>query len=141
MKDIMLLNHFTWMQYLEALAVLLLIYYGVILAKYYLPELQQKINGTKPAVAAPISALQFNEQPSNEQEEPLLTETEQLIAQLKQSIHRGYEPAEIKKILQNHPVIKDTPLRPAINELVVTECEKTDAALLTEAEVNEWWEA
>jgi hypothetical protein len=143
----MLMNHFTWMQYLETLVVLLAIYYAVVLFKFYLPELQEKLNGRKPAIAAPLSVQQFPEEPVTEEaEDPLVSQTEQLIARLKTFIQDApSQPAAIangiRQIFNEHPIIKDTQLRPAINELVVTECEKKGAALLTEAEVDKWWEA
>jgi len=138
----MLMNHFTWTQYLETLAVLLIIYYVVVFFKYYLPEVQNKLQHNKPAPAAAFSVLQYQEPVATEEaEDPLVRETETLISQLKLAIGEGYDPAAIRNILEDHPMIKDTALRPAINELVVTECEKIGAALLTEAEVNEWWEA
>lgn len=139
------MNHFTWTQYLETLAVLLIIYYVVILAKFYVPEIQQKINGAQPATAAPIGALQYTPEPVAEEiEDPLVMQTEQLIGSLKGFIQNApSQPAAIatgiREIFKNYEMIKDTQLRPAINELVVTECEKKGAALLTEAEVNEWW--
>jgi hypothetical protein len=46
---------------------------------------------------------------------------------------------QIKKILQEHPELANSKERPAINELVVNECEKTGTALLTEEEVDQWW--
>lgn len=142
MKKIMLMNHFTWMQYLEGLTVLLIIYYGAVFVKFYLPEIQNKWQGHRPAPAAALTVLQYQEPDITEAAgDPLVSETELLIGELKQAIGQGYQPAAIQKILQDHPMIKDTQLRPAINELVVTECEKNGAALLTEAEVNEWWEA
>jgi hypothetical protein len=144
----MLLNDFTWTQYLETLAVLLVIYYAVILVKFYLPEVQEKLNGRKPVIAAPFNDLQFEEAATveNNVEDPLVAQTEQLIGDLKGFIQTA--PSQpigiaigIREIFRNYEMIKDTQLRPAINELVVTECEKKGAPLLTEAEVNEWWEA
>src|ERR1700761_7256454 len=98
MQKIMLMNHFTWMQYLEALAVLLIIYYAVILFKFYLPEVQEKFNGRKPAIAAPLSVLQYKEPVVSEysMEDPLVTQTEQLIGSLKGFIHNApSQPAAI----------------------------------------------
>jgi hypothetical protein len=148
MKEIMLLHHFTWMQYLGTLTVLLVIYYAVVLFKCYLPEVQEKLSGDKPFLTAPLSALQYEKPVATEEafEDPLVMQTEQLISSLKSFIATApSQPAGvatgIKEIFNEYAMIKDTQLRPAINELVVTECEKNGAALLTEAEVNEWWEA
>ena len=45
----------------------------------------------------------------------------------------------IKKIFKEHTSLKNSPHRPAINELVVAECKKTGTVLLTEDEVDQWW--
>jgi hypothetical protein len=142
MKKIMLMNHFTWTQYFEGLTVLLVIYYGAVFVQFYLPEMQNKLQGRKPAPAAALSILQYEEPvATDETDDPMVSETEQLIGELKRAIGQGHQPAVIQKILQDHPIIKDTQLRAAINELVVTECEKKGATLLTEVEVDKWWGA
>ena len=48
--------------------------------------------------------------------------------------------AQLKQILKQHTALAPDE-RPAINHLVVSECEKTGTALLTEEEVDQWWSA
>jgi hypothetical protein len=75
-----------------------------------------------------------------------ITERETIIARIKAAINetasRPYNPpaltSKIKAIFMDYPSVKNSPYRDAINELIVTECERTGTALLTEDEVDRW---
>ncbi|WP_426582636.1 hypothetical protein [Mucilaginibacter sp. R-33] len=154
-----LLHQISWLQYLSAVLVAMIIYYIFVILRCYRPELQNLLNrlsGDK--AGAPLQALQY--QPENEQmaaavqnpmetayQEATISETDILVGQLKACIAKAadkpFAPAilipQLKQILQQHTAFP-APERPAISHLIVNECEKTGTALLTEDEVDQWWE-
>ena len=141
-----MLSPISWQQYVTAIAVLLFVYYLIVAGRFFLPEVQGQLERRRPTPATALSVLQYPEEPGIEEaEDPLVQQTEQLITRLKTFVQQApSQPAAIaigiRNIFKDFPIIKDTQLRAAINELVVTECEKNGAALLTEAEVDQWWD-
>jgi hypothetical protein len=155
-----LLHQISWHQYLIVAFVAAIIYYLLVTLRYYRPELQnlqRRVSGDKPGEqlqvlqyqpaeeevkAAP--ALDLNEQPYHEE---AITNTDILAGKLKAYITKAadkpFAPAililQLKQTLQEHHHIAASE-RPVINRLVVGECEKTGTALLTEEEVDQWWE-
>ncbi|WP_439697000.1 hypothetical protein ACFGVS_00555 [Mucilaginibacter sp. AW1-7] len=155
-----LLHQISWHQYLVIAFVAAIIYYLFVIFRCYRPELQtllRRLSGDKPGEE--LQALQY--QPAEEAintvpvhgqtEEPYreeaITNTDILKGKLKACIikvaDKPFAPAilipQLKKTLQEHQDI-DASGRPAINRLVVGECERTGTALLTEEEVDQWWE-
>jgi len=144
-----MLSHLSWQQYFEALLVLLTIYYTFVALKFYVPELSRK-SARKVQAANQLTELQYPEALPDAGEslpDETTNEAEKLIAALKecigaetgQPIALGQLEPNIKRIFQRYPSLKDSALRPAINELVVTEGEKTGITTLTEEQVDEWW--
>ena len=157
-----MLHQFTWHQYFITVVVLTIIYYLLILLRYYLPELQKLISpwhgcsseSPLPDVlryeqtekATPDQRAEDNKRASPYPESP--SEANHLSVQLNACIsiaaEKPYAPdaliRQIKKILHEHSELAVSPERPKINQLVVRECEKTGTALLTEEEVDQWWE-
>jgi hypothetical protein len=155
-----LLHQISWHQYLTVALLAAIIYYLFVILRFYRPELQnlqRHISGDQPGEQ--LQALEY--QPDEEAikaapvhvqtEEPYheeaITDTDILAGKLKACIIKAadkpFAPAilipQLKKILQEHQHIAALE-RPAINHLVVGECEKTGTALLTEEEVDQWWE-
>lgn len=159
-----LLNHLSWTSYLEAVCLLLVIYYLFIGLRYYADDLRRLVNQSAKNVnstAAIPDALHYGgpeevsypgtqelrkSNPDNRPDDSL-SETDSLIGQVKQVIlaasGKPFSPAillpQIKKLLRANPGLRHSPHRPAINELIVAECERTGTALLTEDEVDQWW--
>jgi hypothetical protein len=162
-----LLNPINWSTYIETSIVLLAIYYGWIGWKYYRPEIDQmtnRISGKTDESNELPAALQY--QGEEQAESPIIKTTasnaypgdphdaqheerNELKDDIKDLIHaaqdKPYNPAAlisgIKRLLNEHEHLAHFPDREAINELIVQECEKTGTALLTEGEVDLWWEA
>ena len=155
-----LLHQISWHQYLIVAFVAAIFYYLIVFLKYYRPELQslqRRISGDKPGEQ--LQALQY--QPDEEEALPatvqspverpyhgeIISNTDFLSGELKACIARAAEkpfaPAvlipQLKQILLEYESIA-APERSAINQLIVVECEKTGTALLTEEEVDQWWE-
>jgi len=155
-----LLHAISWHQYLAASFVATIIYYVVVLLHCYRPELQKlqrRLSGDKPEnqlqalqylpdeTAVPAASVNSQGNPSYPQE--TISDTDIITAQLKacisQAAERPFAPAilvpMLQQILQQNTAISASPGRPAINHLVVNECEKTGTAMLTEDEVDQWW--
>lgn len=158
-----MLSHLSWTSYLEIVVSLLIVYYAYILLRYYREELINILpNGRRQHYNSnPLAALSENEpllsevaenplrsssNPDNQPDDSL-AESDDLIRQLKQCIQvaseKPFSPAplvtQLKKIVQTGTSLQHSPHRPAINELIVAECERTGTALLTEEEVDQWW--
>jgi hypothetical protein len=160
-----LLHQITWDQYLTVALVAAIIYYLLIILRNYRPELQslqRRLTGDRQADH--LQALQYQPEESGEEvkedagplpdpviqqkNDEAITEVDVLAGKLKVSITRAadkpFAPAvlipQLKTILKDHLHIAASD-RAAINSLIVTECEKTGTALLTEDEVDQWWES
>jgi hypothetical protein len=68
---------------------------------------------------------------------------DQLLACIKGAQGKPFASAvllpQLQKLYREYPALKHSAHRPAINELLVAECERTETALLSEAEVDQWW--
>jgi hypothetical protein len=155
-----LLHQISWHQYLIVALLAAIIYYLVVILRYYRPELQKlqrRVIGDKPGEQ--VQALQYQpaeaEAPSAPVPNPgkrpypedIISNVDFLVGELKACITRAadkpFAPAvlipQLKQILLEYQSTAVSE-RPAINHLIVDECEKTGAALLTEEEVDQWWE-
>lgn len=155
-----LLQHISWNTYLTGVILFTIAYYLFIGARYYSSDLRSLFNRLsgqqtaanelppvlqyqEPAAEQPASAAPVYHEPQQQQAP---SDTDHLATRLKACIaiasEKPFAPAvlipQLKKILQEHPELAATE-RPAINELIVNECEKTGTALLTEEEVDQWW--
>ncbi|MDN3548964.1 hypothetical protein [Mucilaginibacter aquaedulcis] len=155
-----LLHQISWHQYLSFAILAAIIYYALLILRCYQPELrnlQRRISGEKPG--EDLQALQFQPGQESAIAEPVIERTEKpyteeaiadtdlLAGKLKACIIRAadqpFAPAvlilQLQQVLQDHQYIAAAD-RPLINRLIVNECDKTGTALLTEEEVDQWWE-
>jgi len=155
-----LLHQISWHQYLIVAFVAAIIYYIVVTLRYYRPELQnlqRRISGDRPGEQ--LHALQYEpdqeEVPSAPAQSPverpyhreIISNIDFLAGELKACIAKAAEKPfaptvlipQLKRILLEYQSTAMSE-RPAINHLIVDECEKTGTALLTEEEVDQWWE-
>jgi hypothetical protein len=155
-----LLHQITWHQYLAFALIAAVIYYLVIILRCYQPELKKlrnRISGDQ--ADSQLQALQYQpeEEPAAkiappspapaEYQQESITDNDIIAGKLKACIAKAADKAfapdalilQLKQMLHEHPDTAATD-RPAINHLVVVECEKTGTALLTEEEVDQWWE-
>lgn len=158
-----MLNQVSWTTFFEIIIFLAAVYYLFVLFRYYAGDIRQMLQPRSDETTDHQipDALRF-EQPEEVHHahvEPVLRagpeslpddtleETSEIRGQLKQCIQRAsgksFAPAvlipQIKKLFRDFPDLQFSPHRPAINELVVQECERTGTALLTEDEVDAWW--
>jgi hypothetical protein len=158
-----MLNHLSWTSYLESAILLLVIYYAIIGARFYAYDLSRLFRPglVKNQPAQSLPAALVYEGPKNEEmdfklpghpdpdnlPDDSITEADNIIRSLKECVSaasiKPYAPAalipQIQKIFKEHAALKKSRHRPAINELVVAECERTGTALLTDDEVDQWW--
>ena len=159
-------HHISWTGYLEAVMLLLVIYYGYIFFKYYLPEYRGRIlkkagpQSPDNAIPAELLADESVTNPISESEEEFesqlhyreshetMNEADLLLGRAKQAIDmaakRPYSPertiTELKEISMGFPDLKGSPYLPGIAEVISLKCEETGTATLTEEEVSAWWD-
>ena len=157
-----MLSHLSWTNYLQAAVLSLLLYYVYVALCYYATELRRLFrssigaaqNGRElpeplvyhgpenrgPVSALPVTANEFLPEDTFIEAEILITNLKHYIAE---AANKPYSPgvliAQIKRVFQENISFKNSPHRLAINELIVSECEKTGTAQLTEEEVDQWW--
>lgn len=168
-----LLQQITWHQYLTAALIATLIYYAVVILRYYRPELQQlkdrfsgnahddslqalrnyssEADSDTAVPTAPqndLAARQpYQEFPDEPAQQLAPTELDIISMKLKAVIERAadqpFSPAilipQLQHILHEPQTFSDAE-KAAISHLIVAECENTGTALLTEEEVDQWWE-
>jgi hypothetical protein len=159
-----MLKQISWTTYIEIVVFLLVIYYAFIMLKYYSKELRGLFRLVKeedshdhavpevlryeaPSTTGNNFIISTSDPNPENQPDGTLAEADELISQLKQTIQsasgKPFAPAvlipQIKKLFRSNPSLGRSPHRPAINELVVMECERLGTALLTEDEVDQWW--
>jgi hypothetical protein len=157
-------HHITWTGYLEAVMLLLVVYYGYIFLKYYLKDLRSKRRRTAApqAIEEAIPAELFNTSPDItnalkedfEQQMPYqesqqaISDADQFLNRAKQAIDiaakRPYSPErtikELKEIAAAFPILKSSPYLSGIVEVISLKCEETGTATLSEDEICAWWE-
>jgi hypothetical protein len=157
-----MLNHLSWTSYSEIIIFLLVIYYTFIGIRFYGSAIKGLLglspkNGNTQQLPEQLIYQEASTPVNNLPEEVSyasgsypdddIREADELIASAKNSIAEASEKAfaqerliaGLKNIFKTHKSLKTSPHRSAINELVVTECERTGTAGLTEEEVDQWW--
>lgn len=153
----------SWTDYVAAVAILLVIYYAYVGVRYFSGDLRALLAGKKKlrfrrvpqgsdeedstssdtdTASTPISPSTFEESSDSDFEE-----VEHLIGRLKDVIAdasgRELIPQEfshyLRMTLKEYPNIKNSPLRPSVNELIVSECEKYGTVTLSVEEVDRLW--
>jgi hypothetical protein len=160
-------HHISWTGYLEGVILLLVIYYGYVFIKFYLPLLSAKVTGaadganaeavlpfellsataTAP-VAAAVDEDMFEQQLYYRESEQTMEDADLFIGRAKQALDiaakRPYSAErtikELKEIASAFPSLKRSPYLPGIAEVIARRCEETGTATLTAAQVSEWWD-
>jgi hypothetical protein len=159
-------HHISWTGYLEALTLLLVIYYGYIFIEFYLPEyrgrLMKSVGSLSPDEVIPAELLaaepgaarafqnddEFEQQLPYQESQQTMNDADLLLGRAKQAIDiaakRPYSPErtiiELREICKEFPALKGSPYLPGIAEVISLKCEETGTATLTEEEVSAWWD-
>jgi hypothetical protein len=157
-----LLNHLSWASYFETVILLLVIYYLFVGFRFYKTEIQRLLGNTvknnsyqnvpgqlqyKEAGKVVNESAVLETYPNESYPDEDIHLADNLTAAVKRCIAatagKAHAPdqliPQIKDIFNKHASLKHSPHRPAINELVVSECVRTGVAELTEDEVDAWW--
>lgn len=159
-------HHISWAGYLEALTLLLVIYYGYIFIKFYLPEYRSRFMKTfgsqSPDDSIPSELLaaepettlafqnadEFEHQIHYQESQQTISDADLLLGRAKQAVDiaakRPFSPektiTELRAICNEFPSLKGSPYLPGIAEVISLKCEETGTATLTEEEVSAWWD-
>lgn len=157
-----MLNHLSWTSYFETVIAALVIYYLFIGIRFYAADIKQMFVPAGKSMAGNSLPEQLVFKDAEKQTDGLpeeviyrqdnytdddIQQADELISSIKKLITtasgKAYSPdtllPEIKAIFGKHNSLKTSPHRPAINEQVVTECERIGVAELTDDEVDQWW--
>lgn len=154
-------TNISWTDYIAAVALLLAIYYLFIALRFYTQELKNiflkgqiqlgvvsnEAPGKTRSHSKPIhgpSQDSFAEDPNES-----FQEVENLISRLKITIEEGARnqllkqgfSQNIKLVLKEYPSLKNSTFKAAINELIISECEKYGSTILDEDEVAVMWDS
>ncbi|KQX00742.1 hypothetical protein ASC72_07700 [Flavobacterium sp. Root420] len=156
----MMMTMFTnvsWGSYLAAVGVLLLIWYLVLILKYYSKDLRELFSGEK-KLNFPILKKTSNKLESQRYQKSLsssfsesfdtLEDAEELSTRIVQAVEESSQmnlskeqfQNYLKMVLEEYPYLKISSLRENINNLIVSESEKHPQFYLTFAEADTLWE-
>lgn len=159
-ERIMFLNNITWSDYIFAIVTCTVLYYLFVAIRYYATDIRdfagRRRNFSFQRHAQEVE-LKVHSQinPVHEDEDFEVFEDEQfdeielLIGEIKSLVAisgtNDFTSQDFRRSLQNilisYPDIKYSPFRSSINELIVSECEKSSAVTLSESAVDELWES
>lgn len=143
-----------WSSYLTVTGILVIIWYLVLLLKFYSTDLKKILSGEKK-----FKIPSFKNKTRNSKEPKsisasfsesfdTLDDAEQLATRIIQAVEESAEKKLSKEqfqnylsmVLEEYPYVKISSLRESINKLIVSESEKHPALLLTLSEANSLWE-
>ena len=143
-----------WSSYLTATGILVIIWYLVLLLKFYSTDLKKMVSGEK---KLKIPSFKSNSQNSKEPKSisasfsesfDTLDDAEELATRINQAVEESAEKKLSKEqfqnylsmVLEEYPYVKISSLRESINKLIVSESEKHPSLLLTLSEADSLWE-
>jgi hypothetical protein len=150
----------SWQSYLLMAGALSALYYSYIAVRYFRNDLTEWLSNktsrrpsVKAATTGPLALGQHQPEITTTAHETDITseseydELEHLIGRVNKTISdaaiRKAQPEEVKEylslILKEYPSLKNDGMRPAINELVASECARQNI-LISEAEADRLWE-
>lgn len=154
-------TNISWSNYLVVVSITIVIYYVFVVTLYYRTNLKDLLSGRRrkffepAALKRPViennlstgNIQQHQTTASGETTDGDFAEAEQLAERLKTVIadasSRAIIPQEFRQylhmILKEYPSIQTSALRPAINEMIVSECKRYGTVTLREEEVDALW--
>lgn len=147
-------TNISWSSYLTVAGILVIIWYLILILKFYSADLKKILSGEK---KLKIPSFKNNSQNTKEPK-PIsasfsesfdnLDDAEQLATRITQAAQESAEKKLSKEqfqnylsmVLEEYPYVKISSLRESINKLIVSESEKHPALLLTLSEADSLWE-
>lgn len=135
-------SNISWQNYLTAVAIVLAVYYLVVVLKFYRYEIKNLFK-----LGPKITREQGEIQEDPPQENDALVEIENLISQVKEVFEmakdRQLNTGEVEEFLSlvfaQHHSVKHSDWRESVNELVVSESGKVAGIRMTTQQVNDLW--
>lgn len=159
-----MLTGISWNNYIVVVVALSIVWYLFVGLRYYFEDIKDLVTGKRKLqfrgfIGKPIRKLDanFDYQKSDkilnapvefETIDPAFNEVEDLVAKLKNAITNATQKKLIKSefedhlrfILKEHSLLANSPFRPSLNELIISEYEKQESVLLTHQEVDALWD-
>jgi hypothetical protein len=153
----------TWATYLRVTAASLFIYYTLLFLKFYFPQIKASFpNGgidirplkphrnTEENPASTIMGDNGNLTPKGEFNQPGINDyeiIEEMVERVKGSLKEAATAGEseevltnnLKKIINDYPLLSKSTFRPSINEFIATESQLHGYAILTEDAIEQLW--
>jgi len=148
-KGKIMLSNISWGSYFTAIIILIVIWYGFLIYKYHLKDLQDLFQGKwkrpsgkgKPEVQ-PVLSSQYKESFSTIEDAEELYD--KILGVFTESDARGISKTEFENymrfILSEYPFVKQSALREKINSLAISESLKYSEFVLTGSEMDSLWE-
>ncbi|MFH7018597.1 hypothetical protein [Flavobacterium sp. FlaQc-47] len=148
----------SWRSYLAAVGILLLIWYLVLILKFYSKDLRELFSGDKKFKFPALKKTSRNELEDRREQKSLsssfsesfdtLEDAEELSTRIVQAVEESSQmnlskeqfQNYLKMVLEGYPYVKISSLRENINNLIVSESEKHPQFYLTFAEADTLWE-
>jgi hypothetical protein len=158
-----MLTGISWNNYIIVVVLLSIVWYLFVGLRYYFEDIKEFVTGKRKLQFRGVagksiskSDYNFDYQKSDEilntpvefeTVDTVFNEVEDLTARLKNAITDATQKKLSKQefedylrfILKEYPSLRDSPFRPSLNELIVSECEKQESVLLTLQEVEALW--
>lgn len=151
-------TYVSWGSYLAAVGILLLIWYLVLILKFYSKDLRDLFSGDKKLKFPALKKTSKNELEDRRGQNSLssafsesfdtLEDAEELSTRILQVVEESSQmnlskeqfQNYLKMVLEEYPYVKISSLRENINNLIVSESEKHPQFSLTFAEADTLWE-
>lgn len=148
----------SWCSYLAVVGILLLIWYLVLILKFYSKDLRELFSGEKKFKFPALKKTSKNELEDRRGQNSLssafsesfdtLEDAEELSTRILQVVEESSQmnlskeqfQNYLKMVLEEYPYVKISSLRENINNLIVSESEKHPQFYLTFAEADTLWE-
>lgn len=159
-----MLTGISWNNYIVVVVSLSIVWYLFVGLRYYFEDIKDLVTGKRKLQfrglvekSVPIRDYDLDYQKSDkilnapvefETIDPAFTEVGELVTKLKNAITDATQKKLIKSefadhlrfILKEHPLLGNSPFRPSLNELIISEYEKQASVLLTHQEVDALWD-
>lgn len=147
----------SWGSYLAAMGILLLIWYLVLILKFYSKDLRELFSGDK-KLKFPVLKKTYKKLENQRDQKSLfssfsesfdtLEDAEELFTRIVQAVEESSQmnlskeqfQNYLKMVLEEYPYVKISSLRENINNLIVSESVKHPQFYLTFAEADTLWE-
>jgi hypothetical protein len=155
-----MLKNISWTDYITAILIASFFYYLFVGLRHYSVEIRDLLSGKRNLKFNSFLSRrdnQYNEDIEQSQQEEMagfentpdyeFDEMEHLIERIKSVIadasRRKLIPMEFKQylsmVLREYPSVRYSPIRPSVNELILSECHKYGTVTLNEDELDLLW--